>query len=123
MELPMVVKVFMSLAFLAVFGLFIRLYDGLVKNPKRVRSILSKQGIDGPLPTFLLGNVWKMKKAMSRKGKAPAKKAPVYHSCADAIFPFLNQWRSKPIWYTPFHYHYRSPARSLQKSSTWAMNI
>ena len=52
-----VVKVFISLALLGAFGLFFRLYDALVVKPEKLRSILRNQGINGPLSSFLLGNI------------------------------------------------------------------
>lgn len=102
-HLPVFVKAFLSLAFLAILGLFVRLYNALVRNPKRIRSILRKQGIDGPPPTFLLGNLREIRKAVSRKSKAPTKEAPTYHNCADFIFPFFKQWRSQ--YGTPHTFH------------------
>ncbi|KAH7515574.1 hypothetical protein FEM48_Zijuj10G0041100 [Ziziphus jujuba var. spinosa] len=40
----------------------IRACDALILKPKRLRSILGKQGIRGPLPSFLLGNIPDMQK-------------------------------------------------------------
>ncbi|RVW24137.1 Cytochrome P450 714C2 [Vitis vinifera] len=52
------VKLFISIALVGVLGLFFRLYNALVVKPKKLRSILRNQGISGPPPSFLLGQVF-----------------------------------------------------------------
>ncbi|KAF5470305.1 hypothetical protein F2P56_010826 [Juglans regia] len=88
-------KIFIAVAFLAFAGLLVRLYNALVLKPDRLRSALRKQGITGPPPTLLLGNIWEIKKALSTKVKAPAREIPVYHNCAALITPFFEQWRKQ----------------------------
>ncbi|KAJ9705546.1 hypothetical protein PVL29_003547 [Vitis rotundifolia] len=86
------VKVFISLALAGVLGLFFRLYNALVVKPKKLRSILRSQGISGPPPSFLLGNIREFKKSQSTAVKDTSTDT---HNCAAALFPFFEQWRNK----------------------------
>ena len=87
-----VAKVFISLALLGAFGLFFRLYNALVVKPEKLRSILRNQGISGPPPSLLLGNIKEIKNSQS---KAVKNSSIDTHNCAAALFPFLEQWRNK----------------------------
>ena len=100
MELQFDAKTVISLAVLGFIGLLLRLYNGLVVKPKRLRAMLSKQGIDGPAPTLLLGNIRQIKKAQSTTVKTPTSEAPVSHNCGAVLFPFFEQWRRQ---YGIFH--------------------
>ncbi|KAF5446533.1 hypothetical protein F2P56_032153 [Juglans regia] len=96
MELQLVAKIFMSFALLGFIGLLIRLYNALVVKPKRLRSALRNQGITGPPPTLLLGNIREIKKARSTTTiNAPTGENPVTHNCATILFPFFEQWRKQ----------------------------
>ncbi|KAJ9676382.1 hypothetical protein PVL29_025082 [Vitis rotundifolia] len=86
------VKVFISIALVVVLGLFFRLYNALVVKPKKLRSILRNQGISGPPPSFLLGNIREIKESQSTAVKDSCTDT---HNCAAALFPFFEQWRNK----------------------------
>ena len=60
-----IVKVFISLALLSAFGVFFRLYNALVMKSEKLRYIMRKQGISGPPPCFLLGNIIEIKNSQS----------------------------------------------------------
>ena len=95
MELMMV---FNTLSLLGALIFFVHLYNVLVRKPERLRAMLRKQGISGPRPTFLLGNMMEFKKALStteRKVVTTSTGAPVSHNCAATIFPFLEKWRKQ----------------------------
>ena len=115
MELQFEAKTVISLAVLGFIGLLLRLYNGLVVKPKRLRSMLSKQGIDGPAPTLLLGNIREIKKAQSTTVKTPTSEAPVSHNCGAVLFPFFDQWRKQ---YGIFHSSISSSSSSLSSSSS-----
>ena len=87
----------MSILVLGLVGLLLRLYDALVKKPERLRSKLRKQGISGPPPTLLLGNIREIKKARSSSttAKLPSSEPPSSHDCASALFPFFEKWRKQ----------------------------
>ncbi|KAA8550471.1 hypothetical protein F0562_002155 [Nyssa sinensis] len=96
MEDHILMKMFISLALVAVFGLLVRLYNSLVAKPEKLRSMLRKQGISGPRPSFLLGNIREIMKARNGAVDAPPSgETPVYHNCGAALFPFFDQWREQ----------------------------
>lgn len=101
------VKMLMSLVLLWFIWLLVRLYNGLVVKPSRLRSMLTKQGIRGPPPTLLLGNIMEIKKA--RGSCNITSETPTSHNCAALLFPFFEKWRKqygmfkKYIW--NFHLH------------------
>ncbi|CAI9107198.1 OLC1v1006502C2 [Oldenlandia corymbosa var. corymbosa] len=83
-------------------GFLFRLYDSLVAKPNRLRSALRKQGVSGPKPSLLLGNILQIKQ--SRDEAVAAAKgsslfsdgaAPVSHDCGSLLLPFLEKWRKQ----------------------------
>ncbi|XVF68408.1 hypothetical protein PTKIN_Ptkin11bG0000500 [Pterospermum kingtungense] len=92
MEVEFYVEIFLSIALLAIFGLLVGLYHGLVVKPTKLRARLGKQGIKGPPPTLLLGNIREIKKAQSNVFKVSSTQPPVTHNCAAILFPFFEQW-------------------------------
>ncbi|KAF9670979.1 hypothetical protein SADUNF_Sadunf13G0125500 [Salix dunnii] len=76
-------------------GLLELLYSGLVLKPERLRSALRKQGIRGPGPSLLLGNISEIRKSQSTTVKASTNEPPVIHNCAATLFPFFEQWRKQ----------------------------
>ncbi|KAI9108140.1 hypothetical protein K1719_021013 [Acacia pycnantha] len=62
-------------------------------KPRRIRSVLHKQGITGPTPSFLLGNLPEIQKIQSQFSNLSSS------SLADqwfhSLFPFLHQWRKQ----------------------------
>ncbi|XP_027091676.1 cytochrome P450 714C2 [Coffea arabica] len=95
MEVAVVVKIVLSLALVGGVGLFLRLYRALVAKPGQLRSALRKQGINGPPPAPLLGNILEIKKSRTATTKAPTCGAPPEHNCANALFPFFEKWQKK----------------------------
>lgn len=90
------VKIFMSIVLVFVLGLFMHLYSVLVIKPKKIREMLRKQGINGPPPKILLGNILEIKKSRNAAQKTPTNHPhpPVSHDSA-AVFPFFQQWRKQ----------------------------
>ncbi|CAK9158967.1 unnamed protein product [Ilex paraguariensis] len=90
-------KVFMSIALLSAVAVFVRLYKALVTEPARVRRILKKQGINGPPPSFLLGNMMEVKKPIDEAAKATKSAAnngtQLDHNWVATLFPFFEKWR------------------------------
>ncbi|KAH6804537.1 hypothetical protein C2S51_032784 [Perilla frutescens var. frutescens] len=80
-----------------VLGFIVHLYISLVIKPQKIQKILKQQGIDGPPPRILLGNVLEIKKSRDAAAKAePVKDSnpPTIHDTA-SVFPFLEQWRKQ----------------------------
>ncbi|KAL4271987.1 hypothetical protein GQ457_13G017020 [Hibiscus cannabinus] len=79
----------LSLAFL---GFILCLCHELLLKPMKLRSRLRQQGINGPPPTLLLGNIREIKQSQSSVVKDPT---PHSHNCAALLFPFFHQWRNQ----------------------------
>ncbi|KAG6751426.1 hypothetical protein POTOM_045964 [Populus tomentosa] len=93
MELVSLISLAVVITFL---GLLELLYSGLVLKPERLRSVLRKQGIRGPSPSLLLGNISEIRKSQSTTAKASStNEPPVFHNCAATLFPFFEQWRKQ----------------------------
>ena len=87
-----VAKVFISLALLGAFGLFFRLYNAFVVKPEKLKSIMRNQGISGPPPSLLWGNIKEIKNSQSKVVKNSSIDT---HNCVVALFPFFEQWQNK----------------------------
>lgn len=67
-------------------------------RPERMRSKLRSQGIDGPPPSLIHGNILEMRKILreERKKKAQEECGPsVTASYVSALFPYLTRWRKR----------------------------
>lgn len=93
MEFHFLFKAFLSGALVGVLGLFFHLYNTLVAKPGRLRSALKRQGVSGPRPTLLLGNILEIKKARDSAAKASINGPPASHNCGGTLLPFFDQWR------------------------------
>lgn len=87
-------KLLVTAAVIAALRQLLRVYDAVVAQPRRLRSALRSQGLSGPPPSFLLGNILEMKRARDAAAKsAPAAGAPSSHNCGAALLPFFDEWR------------------------------
>lgn len=89
-------NLFVSAAVVVAFRLLFRLYDVVVAQPRKQRSALRRQGLSGPPPAFLLGNILEMKRARDAAAKAtPAPGPPAAHNCGATLLPFFDEWRKQ----------------------------
>ena len=92
----LLVKITSTILFVGLIGMLIRLYDSLVLKPERLRFKLRKQGIRGPPPSFLIGNMLEMGKTGSKESNlAQDGKQVITHNCSAAVLPFLDKWRKQ----------------------------
>ncbi|XP_031271574.1 cytochrome P450 714A1-like [Pistacia vera] len=81
----------------------IQVYETVWKKPKRIRSTLSKQGIGGPTPAFLYGNVKEIQNMESESVLMVTKsedededgktiQAISHHHWVRSTFPYLQRW-------------------------------
>ncbi|RVW95239.1 Cytochrome P450 714C2 [Vitis vinifera] len=66
-------RIIVSAVLGGVLGLFIYLYTTLFLQPRRLQSKLRRQGIRGPPPSFLFGNIAEMKKIQLHAHSTAAK--------------------------------------------------
>ncbi|CAN4085195.1 unnamed protein product [Withania somnifera] len=91
-------KRFSSLVFILVmliglggFYIFNTLW---LKSAQRLRWKLQKQGISGPKPSFLYGNIAEMQKIQSASLKTSKNYGEfVAHDYTSSLFPYFEQWR------------------------------
>ncbi|KAH6757757.1 hypothetical protein C2S52_023322 [Perilla frutescens var. hirtella] len=96
MDVQILWKLVVSTAAITVLGLLFRLYNAVVVQPQKLRSALHSQGLSGPPPTFLLGNILQMKRARDAAAKvATAVGPPTSHNCEAALLPFFDEWRKQ----------------------------
>ncbi|KAL1547246.1 cytochrome P450 714C2-like protein [Salvia divinorum] len=85
-----------SAAAVGALRLLFLVYDVVVAQPRRLRSALRHQGLSGPPPALLLGNILQMKRARDEAAKAaPVAGPPAAHNCGAALLPFFDEWRER----------------------------
>ncbi|KAG8388808.1 hypothetical protein BUALT_Bualt02G0163600 [Buddleja alternifolia] len=98
METHFLSKLLISVALVGIIGVFVRVYNAVVAEPRRLQSAMRKQGLKGPPPTILLGNLLEIKKARDAAAAANAatvKGPPPSHNCGAALFSFFGNWRNQ----------------------------
>ncbi|KAF9595778.1 hypothetical protein IFM89_004180 [Coptis chinensis] len=89
-------EIFYSIAFLGLLSLFIYVYNDLVLKPKGLISKLVKQGIKGPQPSILYGNIPDMKRIQSSVAKASTEEhQQVSHDYESRMFPYFELWKNE----------------------------
>ncbi|MBA0594625.1 cytochrome P450 714C2 [Gossypium raimondii] len=76
----------------ALWSFTVSLFDVLWLNGENRRLNLRRQGIEGPLPVFLLGNVPEMKRMLSSAEKLQAEDPLSSHHRLMLLFPYFMQW-------------------------------
>lgn len=89
-------KMVISLVLGAVFLVIVRVFEASILRPRRLRSGVLKQGIRGPVPSLMYGNIHEIKR-IAQSQKPLVKKSPqkMVHDWFPAVFPHLEQWRNE----------------------------
>ncbi|XP_009593551.1 cytochrome P450 714C2-like [Nicotiana tomentosiformis] len=97
MEIYQVMKIVASLLLVWFLGLVLYAYNALVTKPEKLRSIMRKQGINGPSPTILFGNTLQIMKYRKNAKKKPyiCGQVPANHNCINSVLPFIEEWQKK----------------------------
>lgn len=82
-------------ALVCLFGLVFHFYSSLLTKPSKLRPALRNQGIFGPQPTFLLGNILDIKKSRKAAATAAFNGDLDSHNCGAALLPFFDQWQKQ----------------------------
>ncbi|CAK9145875.1 unnamed protein product [Ilex paraguariensis] len=90
-----VLKKFSSFVVLLLLCLFLYFCNILWVEPLRHRWKLQSQGIMGPQPSFLYGNVPEMQKIQSAGTKAGNHGEFIAHDYTSTLFPYFEQWRKE----------------------------
>ncbi|WKA05295.1 hypothetical protein VitviT2T_023270 [Vitis vinifera] len=95
--LGLTTKMVVSVVLGGVLGLIVYLYGVLVLHPRRLQSKLRRQGIRGPSPSLLIGNIAEMKKIQLQAPPSTATEhhLPLSHDWPSTVFPYIRQWRIK----------------------------
>ncbi|PRQ42630.1 putative cytochrome P450 [Rosa chinensis] len=98
-ELP----IWWSVLLIGVSSLVIKLLNKLWFEPRRIRTVLSKQGIRGPRPTFPFGNVPEMQKIQSTMINNTHEEMDgqhLNHKWLPSVFPYIHKWAKEygPIY-------------------------
>ncbi|XP_059659818.1 cytochrome P450 714C2-like [Cornus florida] len=94
-DLHVMLEFWVSVFSVGVMGVFVLVYKALVMEPERVRSIMRKQGIGGPPPTLLLGNLLEFKKRQPPAAARSTSENTLNHNWFGTLFPSLEQWRKQ----------------------------
>ena len=83
-----------SVLVVGVFCIFLHLYNLMWVRPERLRGKLRRQGIRGPPPSFIYGNVPEMQKIQLLMAMKPPNHAQIVaHDYTSTLFPYFEQWR------------------------------
>ncbi|WCJ23050.1 Cytochrome P450 714C2 [Euphorbia peplus] len=95
-ESEVLIKLCFTIFVGGVLGMFFYIYSFYYAKPRKLRSNLKNQGITGPSPSFLLGNIPQIKSIhLQHLPKAPQKIKhcdTISHDWSSYIVPHLHQW-------------------------------
>ena len=99
-KLNLMGKLILSIVLGGFAGLLFHLYSGVLLKPKKLRLKLQNQGIKGPCPSFLYGNIHEMRRirlqALSAANSTQKdQKAAIAHDWFPTLFPHLEKWRNE----------------------------
>ncbi|XP_043695057.1 cytochrome P450 714C2-like [Telopea speciosissima] len=115
LSVTLLLKICLSIGLVGVLSLFVHLYNVLWLKPERRRWKIQRQGIGGPPPSFLYGNIPEMKKIQQQQQQSKAMAAAKNHNnkvdlssssssssssishtdWPSILFPYLEEWRNK----------------------------
>ncbi|PON92492.1 Cytochrome P450 [Trema orientale] len=90
-------RVLYSLGVIGLVGFLVHIYKSVWLKSERVRRKIRVQGIKGPTPSFLYGNLPEMQKIQLQSLKVPNHDYSefVAHDYTSTLFPYLEQWRKE----------------------------
>lgn len=94
-SLSLSLKVISSLALMGVVCFFVHLYNTMWFKSERQRRKLWMQGIRGPWPSFIYGNLPEMQKIQQEAARTPDNDQIVGHDYTSSLFPYFVQWRKE----------------------------
>lgn len=95
LQIFLLMKIMLTIALLGLISILFRVADTVILNPMRLRTKLRRQGIGGPPPSFLLGNILDLKKAKSKVPNPAQGEEGIVHNSSFLLFPSFEQWRKQ----------------------------
>ncbi|XP_031264401.1 cytochrome P450 714C2-like [Pistacia vera] len=92
-----ILKMILSIILSGFVAFVFHVYRVLVVKPQRLRSKLQNQGIRGPSPSVLLGNISEMRRMVQDQDQAQTQSTQpaISHDCPSTVFPYLQKWRNE----------------------------
>ena len=101
-EVFVAMKLVFSVAVVGVLSWILYVYGSLWLESQRVRKRIQMQGIKGPPPSFLHGNLSDMQRIQAQASLAKASISTsngsdqyVAHDCTATLFPYFEHWRKQ----------------------------
>ncbi|XP_052211319.1 cytochrome P450 714C2-like [Diospyros lotus] len=96
-------KIVLAVVLGGALALLAMVYNVLLLKPSRLRAKLRRQGVRGPSPSFLYGNIPEMKRIQFQvqsnpiaiAGDRESRGGAVVHHWPPAVFPDIEQWRNE----------------------------
>lgn len=92
-----ILKMIMSVIISGFVVFVFHVYNVLVVKPQRLRSKLQNQGIRGPSPSLLLGNISEMRRIVQHQPQTQTQSTQpaISHDCPSTVFAYLQKWRNE----------------------------
>ncbi|KAJ8748791.1 hypothetical protein K2173_011347 [Erythroxylum novogranatense] len=92
-DLVLMLKLVVSLVLGGILGSLAYMYSLLLAKPQKLRSTLRKQGIRGPSPSFLLGNIPEIRRIQAQvQTQSVSEVHDLRHDWPFTIFPHFRHW-------------------------------
>ncbi|XP_030928905.1 cytochrome P450 714A1-like isoform X4 [Quercus lobata] len=94
---PLVLRTIFWVALMGLSGLLFHLFNRVWLESKKIRKKLQMQGIKGPPPSFLHGNLTEMHKIQFQATKGASNHADqiLAHDYTSTLFPYFEHWRKE----------------------------
>lgn len=94
---PLVLRTIFWVALMGLSGLLFHLFNRVWLKSKKIRKKLQMQGIKGPPPSFLHGNLTEMHKIQFQATKTASNHADqiLAHDYTSTLFPYFEHWRKE----------------------------
>ncbi|KAK8928327.1 Cytochrome P450 714B3 [Platanthera zijinensis] len=86
---------FVAFLVVTLCGVVLHFYYISWVRPERIRGKLRRQGIGGPPPAFLHGNLKEVKGFMKEEKERREGEENIKHDYASVIFPYFEKWRKE----------------------------
>ncbi|KAK1285774.1 hypothetical protein QJS10_CPB20g00040 [Acorus calamus] len=94
--MEILLRVLVAMFWVGLCSMAYKIYDDMWWRPRRIREEMGKQGIGGPEPGFLYGNIAEMRRISSEEEEKKMKGDVGGHVDGDyaaTLFPYFERWR------------------------------